>query len=49
MYDLVLSMSVRYYGEEKGRAFAEGYQDNDENVVAFRVTPENITSFESDE
>ena len=49
MYDLVLSMSVRYYGEEKGRAFAEGYRDNDENVVAFRVTPENIASFESDE
>ena len=49
MYDLVLSMSVRYYGEEKGRAFAEGYRDNNENVVAFRVTPENITSFESDE
>jgi len=49
MYDLVRSMSVRYYGEEKGRAFAEGYRDNNENVVAFRVTPENITSFESDE
>jgi PPOX class probable F420-dependent enzyme len=49
MYDLVLSMSVRYYGEEKGRAFAEGYRGNDENVVAFRVTPENIASFESDE
>ena len=49
MYDLVLSMSVRYYGEEKGRAFAEGYRDNNENVVAFRVTPENIVSFESDE
>ena len=49
MYDLVLSMSVRYYGEQKGRAFAGGYRDNNENVVAFRVTPENITSFESDE
>lgn len=49
MYDQVLSMSVRYYGEEKGRAFAEGYRDNNENVVAFRVTPENIVSFESDE
>lgn len=49
MYDLVLSMSVRYYGEEKGRAFAEGYRHNNENVVAFRVTPENIVSFESNE
>ena len=49
MYDLVLSMSIRYYGEEKGRAFAEGYRDTPQGVVAFRIVPERIASFVSDE
>lgn len=49
MYDLVLPMSIRYYGEEEGRAFAEGYRENNENVVAFRIVPKSIASFESDE
>ena len=49
LYDLVLSMSTRYYGEEKGRAFAEGYREDSPDVVIFRITPERIASFESDE
>ena len=49
LYDLVLSMSRRYYGEEKGRAFAEGYRDNSDDVVIFRIVPESIAFFESDE
>jgi PPOX class probable F420-dependent enzyme len=49
MYDLVLSMSVRYYGEEEGRAFAEGYRDGNEGVAAFRIVPNSIASFISDE
>ena len=49
LFDLVLGMARRYYGEEKGRAFAEGYRDSPEGVVAFRLVPERIVSFESDD
>ncbi len=48
LYELVLYMAVRYYGEEKGRAFAEGYRDNPPGVVAFRLTPRHIASISSD-
>ena len=48
MYDLVLSMALRYYGEEKGRAFAEGYRDHRPGVVAFRLSPRHIASFVSE-
>ena len=47
LYELVLSMAVRYYGEEKGRAFAEGYRGDQPGVVAFRLTPRHIASFKS--
>jgi PPOX class probable F420-dependent enzyme len=47
MYDLVLGMAVAYYGEEKGRPFAEGYRDSPDSVV-FKLTPERIVSFKSD-
>ena len=49
LYDLVLSMAVRYYGEDEGRAFAEGYRDNPPNVVAFRLVPRHIASFNSED
>ena len=45
LYDLVLSMALRYYGEEEGRAFAEGYRDGSEDVVVFRLTPTRAASF----
>ena len=48
MYDLVLSMALRYYGEEKGRAFAEGYREHRPGVVAFRLSPRHIASFVSE-
>ncbi len=49
LFDLALGMALRYYGEEKGRAFAEGYRDNPEHVVAFRLVPRLIASFTSDD
>jgi len=49
LYELVLGMALRYYGEEKGRAFAEGYRDAPKGVVAFRLLPRHIASFESDD
>ena len=48
LFDLVLSMAVRYYGEEQGRAFAEGYRDNPKHTVAFRLVPTHIASFTED-
>ena len=48
LYDLVLSMALRYYGDEKGRPFAEDYRNNPPGIVAFMLTPRNITSFVSD-
>ena len=41
LYDLVLAMAVRYYGDEQGREFAEGYRDNP-GVVLFKLTPQRI-------
>ena len=49
LFDLALGMALRYFGEEKGRTFAEDYRDNPEDVVAFRLVPERIASFESDD
>ena len=48
-FDLVLSMALRYYGEEEGRAFAEGYRQNSRQVVVFRIVPERIASFTGDD
>ena len=49
LYELVLGMAVRYYGEDKGRAFAEEYRDAPDDVVAFRLVPRHIASFGSDD
>lgn len=49
LYDLVLSMAIRYYGEEKGRAFAEDYRGDSPNQAAFRLVPSHIASFNSED
>ena len=48
LYDLVLAMALRYYGEEKGRAFAENYRNQPPGVVAFMLTPRHIASVRDD-
>ena len=45
LYDLVLSMAVRYYGEEEGRAFAEGYREQSGDTVIFRLTPTRVADY----
>ncbi len=45
IYDLVLTMALRYYGEEKGRAFAERYRNSPPGRVVFKLTPRKIASF----
>ena len=42
VYEIVSSMALRYYGEEEGRKFADGYKDNSPGTVAFRLTPDKI-------
>ena len=49
LYDLVLSMAVRYYGEDEGRAFAEGYRRQSEDTVIFRLTPSRVADYTSEE
>ena len=49
IYELVFSMALRYYGEEKGRSFAEGYRDKSPRVVAFKLSPRHIATFTSDD
>ena len=49
LYELVLGMALRYYGEKKGRAFAQGYKDNPKDSVAFRLVPRHIASYGSDD
>ena len=49
LYDLVLSMAVRYYGEEEGRDFAEGYREQSEETVIFRLTPTRIADYTDSE
>ena len=48
IYDLVLAMSLRYYGEGHGRSFAEEYRDHRPDIVAFALTPRRIASFVTD-
>ena len=45
LYDLVLSMATRYYGEEEGRAFAEHYRGELQDVVVFKLTPTRIADY----
>ena len=46
LYDVVLRVAVRYYGEEEGRAFAESYRGSSPGTVVFRVRPERIVSWD---
>ena len=45
LYDLVLSMAVRYYGEDEGQAFAEGYRGEQPDVVIFRLNPTQVADY----
>ena len=45
LYDLVLSMAVRYYGEEEGQSFAEGYSGEQPDVVIFRLIPTRVADY----
>jgi hypothetical protein len=45
LYELVLMMALRYYGEKVGTEFAEGYKDQSANVAAFRLIPERIANY----
>ena len=45
LYELVLSMSLRYYGKEKGAEFAEEYKNKSENVAVFRLVPERVANY----
>ena len=45
LYDLVLGMAVRYYGEEEGRAFAEEYRGDRPEIVVFRLTPARVADY----
>lgn len=47
LYELVLPMALAYYGEERGRPFAEGYRESPGSVL-FKLTPQRIVSFKSD-
>ncbi len=49
LYELVLSMALRYYGKKKGSFFAEGYRDKSPMVVAFKLSPRRIASFTPDD
>ena len=48
IHELVLAMSLRYYGEDHGRTFAEQYRGQRPDIAAFALTPRRIASFVSD-
>ena len=45
LYELALSMALRYYGEEQGAKFAEDYKDQSKNVAVFRLVPERVANY----
>ena len=45
LYDLVLSMAVRYYGEEEGQEFAESYLEEETDLVVFRLMPTRVADY----
>ena len=45
LYELVLMMALRYYGDKTGSEFAEGYRNKDSNVAVFRLVPERIANY----
>ena len=44
LYELALSMALRYYGEEQGTKFAENYKGQSKNVAVFRLVPERVAN-----
>ena len=46
LYELVLLMALRYYGDEVGSKFAEGYKNKEADVAVFRLAPHRITNFD---
>ena len=44
LYELALSMALRYYGEEQGTKFAEDYKGQSKNVAVFRLVPERVVN-----
>ena len=46
LYELVLLMALRYYGDEVGSEFAEGYKNKEADVAVFRLVPHRITNFD---
>ena len=45
LYELALSMALRYYGEEQGVEFAEDYKDQSKNIAVFRLVPERVANY----
>ena len=45
LYDLVLSMAVRYYGEEEGRKFADSFLEEETDLVVFRLIPTRVADY----
>ena len=45
LYELVLMMARRYYGDDVGPEFAEGYKDQAANVAVFRLIPDRIANY----
>ena len=42
VFEVVSSMSYRYYGDQQGKIFAELYRGNPTEVVAFKLTADRI-------
>ncbi len=45
LYDLVLSMSLRYYERDEALTFAEGYRGEHPNIVIFRLVPQRVADY----
>ena len=45
LYDLVLSMAVRYYGEEEGHEFADSFLAEETDLVVFRLIPTRVADY----
>ena len=46
LYELVLMMALRYYGDEAGNEFAQGYRNQKTKVAVFRLVPHRIANFD---
>ena len=45
LYELALSMALRYYGEKQGAKFAKDYKDQSENIAVFRLVPKRVANY----